>query len=282
MKLTHHYLDAANLQFHYVQAGTGIPVVLLSGFPQTWYSWKKLIPLLSDRYSVYAIDLPGLGDSGKPSNGYDVQAVAQRIHELVRALKLDYYHLVGHDVGAWIGYFYGATYPTELKKLTLIDAGIPGISLPETVPTAKDVMLRWHFLFQQLPDLPELLVQGREKDYIRWFFNHRGGSTNWFNESDLDEYVRAYSAPDALRASFAYYRAIALSAEQNKNLPKIPVPVLSVSGEKGAGPNMGAALRKYIDNLEELVIPNCGHYVPEEQPKVLAERLLKFFENNES
>ena len=273
----HAHTVAAGLRFHYLFQGTGFPVILLSGFPESCYAWRKVIPELAGSYRVIAPDLPGQGDSDRPTDGYDTSTVAQRLDLFFSELGLDRFHLVGHDVGAWVAFTYAATFRSKIETLTLIDAGIPGISLRPEI-RLQEARNRWHFLLQQVPELAESVVAGREEAYITWFFRNKAARRDVFGEDDIKEYTRVYSAPGAMATSFKYYQAVPESMEQNRAVAakKLSFPVLAIGGERGSTPNLGNDLLPIAPNTRGLVFP-CGHYVPEEEPERLARELHAFF-----
>jgi pimeloyl-ACP methyl ester carboxylesterase len=275
--LQHAELVAAGLRFHYLYQGAGFPVVLLSGFPQSSYAWRKVIPGLAGDHRVIAPDLPGQGDSDLPADGYDTSTVAKRLDLFVIELGLDRFHLVGHDVGAWVAFSYAATFRSKIETLTLIDAGIPGVSLRPEI-RLEEARNRWHFLFQQVPELAESMIAGREEAYITWFFRNKAAHPDVFTDEDIKEYTRVYSAPGAMAASFKFYQAVPESMEQNRALAamKLPVPVLAIGGERGSTPNIGEDLLPIAPNTRGLTFP-CGHYVPEEEPDRLVRELKTFF-----
>jgi pimeloyl-ACP methyl ester carboxylesterase len=270
---------SSGVRFHYLSDGAGFPVILLSGFPQSSYAWRKVIPALAGSYRVIAPDLPGQGDSDLPADGYDTATVAKRLDLFLSELGLDRFHLVGHDVGAWVAFTYAATFRSKTETLTVIDAGIPGISLRSEI-RLQEARNRWHFLFQQVPELAETLVAGREEAYITWFFRNKAARPDAFDEEDIKEYTRIYSAPGAMAASFKFYQAVPESAEQNRALStkKLSFPVLAIGGERGSTPNIGNDLLPIAPNTRGLVFP-CGHYIPEEEPDRLARELQVFFKS---
>ncbi|MGJ4909493.1 alpha/beta fold hydrolase [Bradyrhizobium sp. HKCCYLS2033] len=280
---THRFETVDGVRLHYVSGGppAGDVVVLLAGFPESWFAWRKVMPLLGSRYRVIAVDFPGQGDSDRPADGYDTQALATAVHRLLQQLGLTSYHLVGHDIGAWVAYPYAALFEAEVRSLALLDAGIPGVTLPEALPFAPDRAWRtWHFAFHAVADLPEMLIHGRERDYLAWFLRRKGASPEAFSECDLDEYARVLTKAGGLRAGLAYYRAAALSALQNRELKargRLKPPVLAVGADQGSIVDMAAPLREVADQVEGITISSCGHYIPEEQPAVLAEELDAFF-----
>lgn len=280
---THRFATVDGVRLHYVSGGPpdGEAVVLLAGFPESWYAWRKVMPLLASRYRVIAPDLPGQGDSDRPADGYDTQTLATAVHRLLQQLGITSYHMAAHDIGAWVAYPYAVLFETELRSLALLDAGIPGITMPEALPFAPDRAWRtWHFAFHAVADLPEMLIQGRERDYVAWFLRRKGANPETFSESDLDEYARVLTKAGGLRAGLAYYRAAELSARQNSELKargRLKPPVLAIGADQGSIVDMAAPLRDVADHVEGITIARCGHYIPEEQPAVLAEQLTAFF-----
>jgi pimeloyl-ACP methyl ester carboxylesterase len=276
--VSHHYAIANGVNLHYVQAGQGDPVVLLAGWPQTWYAWRRVIPILAKHYTVIALDMRGLGDSDKPETGYDTRTIASDIHAVVNQLGWEHFFLVGHDVGAWAAYAYAATYPEQVSRLAVLDAAIPGITPNQAFQLAPDSKT-WQFIFHLVPDLPEALTEGRERLYLSWFFRTKSAQSSAISDADIDEYVRCYSAPGAMQAGFAYYRAVFDDIAQNQEFAKVklPMPVLALGGETATGMRMLQTLQTAADDVRGGVVPNCGHYIPEEQPEYLMEQLLSFF-----
>src|ERR687896_1800004 len=161
MTFSHHMASVNGIQMHYVIGGQGDPVVLLHGWPETWYAWHHVMPALAKNYTVIAPDLRGIGDSSKPPTGYDGKTVAEDIHQLVTQLGFNTIFLVGHDIGSSVAYPYAAEHPTEVKRLVIMDVPPPGFAPPGITP-------RWWFSFHQTPDVPEALVQGKEMEYLLW------------------------------------------------------------------------------------------------------------------
>ena len=284
-QFVHRMVTAAGTRFHLVEGGSGPVVVLMTGFPQSWYAWRRVMPLLSDRYKVVAIDLPGQGDSDKPASGYDTRTTGERINALLKTLDHAAYFMAGHDIGSWIAYPYVARYPNEVKRLVLLDANIPGVTLRSTIQLGFEQNLRsWHFLFNTVPDLPEALLQGRERVLIQWFFQRKTANpAATFSTADIDEYERVYSKPGNLNGMLGYYRAIFEDMAQNAELTKarIKVPVLALGSEFGSAPDLYEAMKPLCENLQGGVIRNCGHYIPEEQPQDLATRMIAFFDQHD-
>jgi pimeloyl-ACP methyl ester carboxylesterase len=245
----HHGFETIDgLRLHHVAAGpeNAEPLVLLAGYPESWFAWRKVMPILAGRYRLIAVDLPGQGDSDKPLDGYDTGTVARRVHDLLERLGLSRYGLAAHDIGAWIALPYALIFANEVSRLAILDAGIPGVTLPDLLPADPERAWRtWHFAFHAVPDLPEVLIAGRERVYLDWFLRRKAANPQSFSEADLDEYVRIFSMPGALRAGLAFYRSVSRSAEQNRALiraAKLTMPVLAVSADQGSNPRHGQSI----------------------------------------
>jgi len=239
------------------------------------------MPALAQNYTVIAPDLRGLGDSSKPPTGYDGKTVAEDIHQLVTQLGFNTIFLVGHDIGTWVAYPYAAEHPTEVEKLVIMEVPPPGF-WPPPVP------LPWWFSFHQTPDVPETLVQGKEMEYLRWFYHNLALNPTAITQEAINEYVSRYSAPGGMRAGFEYYRAFQEDAMQNQNYSqtKLPMPVLAL----GAGyipafggisnPTAVLGMQQSAENVTGIIIPNSGHFIAEEQPQFVINQLSNFFGRN--
>lgn len=282
-RFEHHHAEIGDVMMHYVTAGEGPPVVLLHGWPQTWYEWRHVIPRLWDRYTVIAPDMRGLGDSSRPLDGYDKRTIANDIWQLVvEHLGYKRFHLVGHDWGGPVAYALAAECPDIVRSLTIVDVVIPGDG-----GEFSEGGRRWHHQFHMTPDLPEALIQGRERIYLKWFYDTFAYRPGAIDDEALDEFVRTYSQPGALRAGFSYYREIPEDARQNAERLatgfRLPMPVLAIGGGvsyphgRGRGKDVEASLKRVADDVRGLVIADCGHFVPEEKPAELARALMTFF-----
>ena len=276
---SHNVASVNGIQLHYVIGGQGDPVVLLHGWPETWYAWHKVMPALAKNYTVIAPDLRGLGDSSKPLTGYDGKTLAEDIHQLVTQLGFKTLFLVGHDIGTQVAYSYAAAHPTEVKKLVVMELTIPGFAPAGRMPL-------WWVIFHQTPDVPEALVEGKEQEYLSWFFQNLPFNPAAITQTDINEYVRHYSAPGGMSAGFEHYRAFPHDAIQNQNYSKtkLTMPVLALGG--GYIPTFGGnitmptiiyGMKQLAQNVTGITVPNSGHFIPDEQPKFLVEQLTKFF-----
>jgi pimeloyl-ACP methyl ester carboxylesterase len=276
---SHHMASVNGIQLHYVTGGQGDPVVLLHGWPETWYEWRHIMPALAKNYTIIAPDLRGLGDSSTPLTGYDGKTVAEDIHQLVTQLGFKTIFLVGHDIGTQVAYSYAAAHPTEVKKLVVMDLTIPGFEPPGMMPI-------WWRSFHETPDVPEALVQGKEMTYLSWFYRNLAYNPSAITQTDINEFVSHYSAPGGMHAGFEYYRAFQQDAIQNMNYSKtkLTIPVLAL----GAGyipifggnitmPTIVYGMQKLAQNATGITVPNSGHWIPEEQPDFVIKILDNFF-----
>jgi pimeloyl-ACP methyl ester carboxylesterase len=280
--VSHHFADLGEVLMHYVLAGQGPAVVLLHGWPQTWWEWRHVIPRLAETYTVIAPDMRGLGDSSRPLAGYDKQTVANDIWLLVsERLGHSSFFLVGHDWGGPVAFALAAAHPQAVRRLVILDVVIPG-----TGGDFSEGGRRWHHQFHITPDLPEALTQGRERVYLSWFYKTFAYRPDAIGPEDLEEYLRTYSEPGAMRAGFAYYRALAKDAADNQAFltgGKLPMPVLAIGGAvsyphaRGRGSAPEQSLRRAATDVRGEVIADCGHFIPEEAPDQLAQGLLRFF-----
>jgi haloacetate dehalogenase len=276
-----HGMAAVNgIRMHYAREGVGPPVVLLHGWPQTWFCWRLLMPLLAERFTLIAPDLRGYGLSDKPAGGFDKRTMAADIRALVHELGHERVALVGHDRGARVAHRYALDHPGEVDRLAVLDI------IPTRAMFARiDQQLArgfWHWLFHLQPDLPELLVGGNIEAYLRWFFERWTHNRPPVEEA-VPEYVRAFEAPGALRAGFHDYRATFpddLDADDASAAAgeKLTMPVLALWGATGLTGTLPVVdiWREYATDVGGEAIGECGHFLPEEQPAVVADRLLRF------
>lgn len=275
----HHIDRVGSVTLHYVTVGSGTPLVLLHGWPQTWRAWEKVIPLLSGKFQLVIPDLRGLGESSIPEGGYDKRSVAHDIHELMIA-KLGHakFALAGHDWGGGVAFSLALHFPHSVNRLAILDVAIPGDGSTNISQGGK----RWHHAFHQTAGLPEKLVTGREDIYLGWFFDNYGATADVIGEEERAHYIESYSRPGRLAAGFAYYRALSQDIAHNTELlakGKLTMPVLALGGGSswGRGSEVKESLQRVATNVEGHVIADCGHWMPEEKPTEVAAHLNRFF-----
>jgi pimeloyl-ACP methyl ester carboxylesterase len=269
----HHTAQVNGTRLHYVTAGEGPPVMLLHGWPQTWYEWRHVIDLLADEYQVVAPDLRGFGYSAKPAAGYDAGTMAADLAALADHLGLRNVTVLGHDWGAVFGYVYAAKTPSQVRALGIVEMALPGVGVMEQAmaPQPQGNFL-WHMGFQSVPDLPELLIAGKERPYLRWFFEHFAYDPAAITAADLDVYTDAITQVGALRAGLAVYQDFFTTADQVAALAKTPleIPVRAYGGEACLGGATLASVQAVAPAAEGGVIERCGHWAGEERPDVVA------------
>jgi pimeloyl-ACP methyl ester carboxylesterase len=265
-------IDGINI--HYLTAGTGPTVILIHGYTQTSRMWRPLIPKLRGKFTVIAPDLPGIGDSGIPSGGSDMKTAAIRIHDLAKSLGVQKARVVGHDIGLMVAYAYAAQFPSEVEKLIVMDAFLPGVQGWE--PVFDDPHM-WHFRFNG--PTPEALVAGREATYFAYFWNDLAADkTHSVPESDRHAYVTAYSRPERMRAGWSYFAEWPETAKEFAQLSqtKLTIPVLSIAGEKASAGVLGPQMKLVANDVTVIVLKDTGHWIMEERPKETMDAIVKF------
>ena len=225
-------------------------------------------------------DLPGLGDSSIPSGGYDKKTIAADLVQMCERLALERFHLVGHDWGGPTAFALACAIPNSVRTLSILDVTIPGIG-----PDISQGGRRWHHAFHMTPELPETLVQGREREYLGWFYREFCWQRGAIEPTDVDEYVRCYGRPGGLSAGFGYYRSLPQDKADNAAILesgfRLSMPVLALGGARtearGRAMEPLESLREVALDVRGFEIPECGHFIPEEQPALLADHLLRFF-----
>lgn len=250
---------------HVRVGGQGPAVVLLHGYGETGDMWAPLAAELARDHTVVAPDLRGMGLSSRPEGvGYDKKNQAGDVAAVLDALKVEKADLVAHDIGNMVGYAFAAQHPERVTRLVLMDAPLPGIGPWEEVLKSP---LLWHFRFGG-PDM-ERLVAGRERIYLDRFWNEFSADPSRFGEASREHYAALYARPGAMRAGFSQFAAFDRDATDNQAFVakgKLTMPVLAVGGEGSFGPTMAVVMRAAATDVTELVIPDSGHWLMEEQP----------------
>jgi pimeloyl-ACP methyl ester carboxylesterase len=277
--LVHDFADLGDVRLHYVTAGEGPAVVLLHGWPQTWYMWRHVLPGLAAHHRVIAPDLRGLGDSSRPVAGYDKKTLANDIWRLVHdVLGERRFFLVGHDWGGPTAYSLAAQHRDAVRRVAIFDAPVPGDGTPVMFNN------RWHHGLHWELDFPEALTAGREDIYLGFFYRNWGARPDAIPEEDQREYLRTYRQPGAMRAGFNLYRATPQDVKDNEAFVaggKLEMPVLVYGGTGGRGRGMAAmeSWQRVAKDVRGGIAEGCGHWIPEEKPAWVVERLLEFFGN---
>ncbi len=280
-RFEHAHVPVSRATLHCVSAGPADspPLLLLHGWPQTWFMWRDVIPpLAAAGYRVIAADLTGLGDSTRPDDGYDKMTVARDMAELMAALGHDRYGVVAHDWGGPVAFALAAQFPERVRAMAVFDAPVLGDGGP------VEHHARWHFGFHAIPGLPEALTEGREDTYLRFFYRFGGASPDAIAEEAQAEYVRAYSQPGAMTAGFNYYRAVPQDIADNSAFReagrRLEMPILVYGGDpvtRGRGLTALESWARVARNVSGGVAENCGHWIPEERADFTAAEILKHF-----
>ncbi len=262
------------VKLHYMTAGYGPAVILLHGYAETSLMWKPIMPLLADRFTVIAADLPGIGDSSIPENGLDMKTAAIRIHALAQSLGIRKAEVVGHDIGLMVAYAYAAQFPSEVEKLVVMDAFLPGVPGWEAIYNNPGL---WHFRFNG--PTPEALVQGRERIYFDYYWNDfAANKTHSIPEADRKAYAIAYSRPGRMHAGWTYFVSFPQAATDFAELSqtKLTMPVLSIGGEKSLGDALAQQMKLVATDVTVVVLKDTGHWLMEERPKETMDALINF------
>jgi len=270
-----HDAEINAVKLHYMTAGHGTPLILLHGYAETSLMWKPIIPALTERFTVIAPDLPGIGDSAIPDSGLDMRSAAVSIHELAKSLGVQKAEVVGHDIGLMVAYAYAAQFPTEVTKLVLIDAFLLGVEGWEAVYNNPNI---WHFRFNG--PTPEAPVQGRERTYFDYFWNDfAADKAHSIPEANRKAYAAAYARPGHMHAGWAYFVSFLQAAKDFAQLSqtKLTMPVLSIGGDKSLGEALGHQVKLVATDVTVIVLKDTGHWVLEKRAPRKPQRHWKSF-----
>ncbi|SEQ16346.1 alpha/beta fold hydrolase [Lentzea albida] len=276
---SHEFADVDGVRMHYVKGGTGSPVVLLHGWPQTWYGWWPIMPELAERHTVYALDLPGLGDSTGTPTGYDKATLARYVHALTGRLGLQNASIVGHDLGAAVAFQYASQFPQDTARLGYLDLPLPGPAIDARTYRA----LSWHIAFHSQPRVPEAVVRNDVRDYLELFYpqvSYQGsafGGTSTkspFTDDEITEYARTYDK--TLKNGFDLYRALDQDVRDTEAAKPVRAPTLVMAAEGQAEAIKGTAAPRMTNIVRALDVPKAGHWLVEENPEFVTAELLRF------
>jgi len=274
-----HKVQLRDVNIHYVEAGKpdAPPMLMIHGWPQSWLEWAPIIPALAEHYRIIAPDLRGLGDSSPPVGGYDANNVALDHVHLLDHLKISSVKVVAHDMGTLGAYALAAGHRDRVTELAMLDTQLPGFSLDHMVKIGADGWGMWHMPLHSSP-MGELLTTGHEREYLTWFFRAMAYKPFAFPQSHADEYIRSFCAPGAKR-NLRHYASLWLNGEQFKEhaKKKLTIPVIGIGGSMTLGDKVGEEMKRVAENVITDTAPECGHWIPEEQPEWTANRLLEFF-----
>ncbi len=280
------YGPANGARLHYVAGGSGEALILLPGWPQTWWEFHKVMPALAAKYRVIAVDLRGMGASDRPAGGYDKKTMARDILDLLQHLKIERAHIVGHDIGAQVAFAFAANHPAATRTLTLLDVPHPDEALMSwpLLPAANTFgdkldpanIFPWWFAFYQVKGLPEDLLEGRVQILQAWFFRYLLKDESAIDARDRAVYAKAYESRDAIRAGNAWYQAFPQDILDDKTYSRLQMPVLGLAGPGYAW--LKSTLERKAVRPIVIELPESGHFLAEEAPEATTRHLLEFLD----
>jgi len=271
------YAEVNGTVLHYVEGGEGQPLILIPGWPETWWAYHKVMPLLATNYRVIVIEIRGMGSSQKPLEGYDKKNMAKDVYELVKKLGYEKINISGHDIGAHVAFSFAANFPEMTSKLVILDTPHPDpgmYQLPMLPILSANYTYPWWLAFNQTKELPEQLLAGRMSIVIEWIFRNLLKDQNSIDEFDKAAYAFAYDSNDGIRASNAWYQAFPQDIEDSKTYGKLMMPVIGIGA---AGYEMlQYSLPNYATDLQFVKVEDSGHFLLAEKPEETA-NLIKGF-----
>lgn len=276
--VAHHTAPIHGAELHYVTAGdAGSPVLLVHGFPETWWTFHKVIPLLAENHRVVAVDLRGFGDSSTAGDDHDSTIAAEDLHALIGHLGWGPVHVTGQDISGGTVFRLATTHPEDVLSLTAIEMGLAGFGLEGLADVTHGGS--WHIGALAAPGIPELLLAGRERELLgRWAFPSMTAVAGSVTDADVDEFARTYARPGGWRGAAGLYRSMLAEGDDLRALAgarPLTVPVLAVGA--GGGPFTAATLEQVTaGEITAVQLEGVGHYAALEAPDALAAAILEF------
>lgn len=274
---SNHYTEVNGTKLHYVSGGQGEPLILIPGYPETWWAYHKVMPILATKYQVVVVEMRGMGNSEKPADGYEKKNMAKDIFELVKILGFEKVYIGGHDIGAHVAYSFAANYPESASRLVILDTPHPDAGmyhLPMLPIPGADYLYPWWLAFNQVKELPEELLEGRMEIIIEWLFKNLLKDQKSVDDFDKAIYISAYNSKDAIRASNAWYQAFAQDIEDSKTYSKLTMPVIGIGGSGYEMLQM--SLPDTATDLQLKRVEESGHFILAEKPNETAEFIIDF------
>lgn len=282
---TNQYATVNGVRLHYVEGGTGMPLVCLPGWPQTWYSYQPVAVELAKTYRVLIVDIRGMGSSAKPQSGYDKKTMAADIAALLQQLGLTKVHLMGHDIGGMVAMSFAFNYPQLTQKLIVLDGSHPneGIMQMSLIPPAgtftekmdADRPYAWWMGFNQVKELPEKILAGRFQYLLDWLFHYVMIDDSKMSSLERAVYAGSYNDADSIRAANAWYQTFQQDIDDAKTYQPLAMPVLGI-GSYISYNYMKMGLPYVANDLQLVGILDSGHYLFEEQPDQVIDAVLSF------
>ncbi len=257
----------------YAIVGRGPAMLLLHGWPFTWYTWHKIIPTLAMSHTVIAPDMRGIGRSARPADGYDALTLSEDAAAILAHEGFGSANVLGHDLGVGVAFQLAARHPRLVRRLALTESIVLGAPAAEIFMATPPWWVAWH----NVPSLPEQVVAGREGRYLDWFYESLTFRNAGISRAARDQHVAAYTGVDAMRGGFEHYRAFAKTAEQGRlaSQRRLEMPVLALGGEL-VGDVLYRQMLAIGGDVSGGRIADCGHVIQEERPEELLARLHAF------
>lgn len=272
------YSTVNNTTLHYVIGGQGEPLILIPGYPETWWAYHKVMPFLAEHFCVIVVEMRGMGESDKPIEGYEKKNMAKDIYELTKQLGYEQISICGHDIGAHVAYSFAQNYPQHTSKLIMLDTPHPDASmyqLPLLPLLGNPYLYPWWLAFNQVKELPEQVLEGRMNIVIDWLFDHLVQQKESITPFDKSIYSTAYNSKEAIRASNAWYQTFPQDIEDSKAFTPLTMPVLGIGGS--GFDLLKQSLTSLAPNLQLKKLENCGHFILAEKPEEVAKEIILFF-----
>jgi pimeloyl-ACP methyl ester carboxylesterase len=279
-EVSHHHTLLNDTNLHYVSAGSdGTPVLLVHGFPETWWAFHKLIPLLAPEHRVIAVDLPGFGDSGNAPEDSTSATAAETLRRLIDELDLGAVHLTGQDISGVTTFRLAAVHPELVRSFAAIETGLPGFGLEMLADVTHGGT--WHIGVLAAPGIPEMLLAGREREFLSGYaYPAMCATDDAITDQDVDEFTRTFACPDGFRGASGLYRSMLQEGDEIRELAaqsRLQMPVLAVGAGSGDFPHH--TMTQVAEHVSAATLDGVGHYVAMEAPEALAEVLLDFYES---
>lgn len=275
MEFSSNFADLGDVRLHYMEAGTGDPVVLIHGWPQTWYMWRGVIPVLAEKFHVIAVDMRGLGESSIPEFGYDTTSVSNDIWRLMsETLGYEKFFVGAHDWGGPVAYALAAQHRNNVRAMAILDVPVIGDG------TSLNSIARWHYGFNSARGFAEKMVEGRENIFLNHFYDTGGATKESVSAEARAEYIARYSEPGRMTAGFNYYRAMRQDVKDHQVFRAegpLEMPILVFGGDTGRGNSALESWKKMATNVDGGIAEGCGHWIAEERPEWTGTQFCDFF-----
>jgi pimeloyl-ACP methyl ester carboxylesterase len=277
-EVSHHHTLLNDTDLHYVSAGSdGTPVLLVHGFPETWWAFHKLIPLLAAEHRVIAVDLPGFGDSGNAPEDSTSATTAETLRRLIDELDVGAVHLTGQDISGPTTFRLAAVHPELVRSFAAIETGLPGFGLEMLADVTHGGT--WHIGVLAAPGIPEMLLAGREREFLAGYAYPAMCATDGaITDQDVDEFTRTFARPDGFRGASSLYRSMLQEGDEIRELAaqsRLQIPVLAVGAGSGDFPHH--TMTQVAEHVSAATLDGVGHYAAMEAPEALAQALLDFY-----